>query len=292
MKKYYSPTKPYTRVKRPGALFRLFLLLSKPFIRPRVIRETPEPAVPVIYMANHANDFGPTAMRLAANRGLKTWSAAVMLSLKTAPAQIMKTTFPNARGALFPVCRLLSYMMAPVLGGIFKAAGVIPVYRDLRIKTTYSKTFETLDEGLDVLIFPDSIIPNPDNPFIDVMQKGAFKILSMCLKHKGCVPPVYPVYCCKALKTVVIGKPVSFDVSIPPDQSEKKTELEVGEEIKRLALTLPPHKTVGYSVLPKDIERIRKYMLPQEEKIYEALAKTPEYLALNGKKSRARNFKG
>ncbi|MDR2634649.1 MAG: hypothetical protein LBC13_01565, partial [Clostridiales bacterium] len=44
---------------------------------------------------------------------------------------------------------------------------------------------------------------------------------------------------------------------------------EVGAEIKRLALSLPPHKVTHYAAVPKDIKRVRKYLEGGENKIYD-----------------------
>ncbi|MDR3292911.1 MAG: hypothetical protein LBT20_02270 [Clostridiales bacterium] len=272
MKTYYSPTKPQTRIYHPHLFFKVAFFAGRLVKRPKVLIESPLPAEPVLFMANHANDYGPTAVMLALKkRKFRSWSSANMLSLKTAPDQIMKTIFPNARGVLKPVCRVMSYLMAPVMASMFKAAGVVPVYRDIRIKTTYTKTIETLKEGLDVVIFPESIVPNPENPYLDTLQKGAFKTLGFCKKYLGSVPKIYPVYCCRSLDTVVIGAPVIFDESLPVADAEEKATDEINAAVKRLGESLPPHKVTHYAVLPKNIDNIRKYMTYNEEKIYEQL---------------------
>jgi hypothetical protein len=240
-----------------------------------VIREAPIPSEPVIFIANHANDYGPMAMLFSAERSFRAWSSANMLSLKTAPDQIMKTIFPNAE-KLFPLCRVLSYLMAPVMCGIFKASGVIPVYRDIRVKTTFAKTIETLKEGLDVVIFPDSLIPDPDNEYMDTIQKGAFKTFGICRKHIGKAPYAVPVYCCKALDIVCVGTPIAFDTDLEDSEAEEKLIKQVGNEIKRLALSLPTHKVTHYAVMPRNIEKIKKYLTYNEEKIYNELLKNQE----------------
>jgi 1-acyl-sn-glycerol-3-phosphate acyltransferase len=161
--------------------------------------------------------------------------------------------------------------MAPAMAGMFKSTGVIPVYRDVRIKTTFSKSFETLGDGMDVVIFPESIVPNPENPYLDTMQRGAFKFIGLCKKYTGSVPKIYPTYCCKSLKTVLIGAPLTFDETIPTADAEEKLKSELNEAVKALAETLPKHKPTHYSYLPKNIDVLKKYMGIHEEEVYEML---------------------
>ena len=252
--------------------FKFLIKISKRVVRQKSIFTEPIPSVPVVYMRNHANDFGPSAMQFAIkNRPFKCWAISAMTDVKTAPNQIMKTIFPNARGLKWILARPLSYLMAPAMVAMFKAAGVIPVWRDQRLKMTYHLTFETLKSGGDVVVFPKCIVPREDNEFVDTFQKGAFKLFSLAKIFNAELPPVIPVYCCKKLKTVVFGKPLYFDTTLTPFEAENKLADEVALEIKRLALTLPKHKVTHYALHPKNIERIRKYFLPGEDKIYEAL---------------------
>jgi hypothetical protein len=90
----------------------------------------------------------------------------------------------------------------------------------------------------------------------------------MCRKNLDYVPTVYPVYCCRDLNTVCIGKALHFDTTIPVAEAEEKLEKEVGDEIKRLGDSLPPHKITHYATTPKNLDSIKKYMLPIDEKLY------------------------
>jgi hypothetical protein len=236
-------------------------------MRPKLTFSSPLPDEPVIFYSNHANDFGPGALVTAFTREFRSWISANMLKVKTAPAQIMKTTLPNFNKFTEPFLRLLSFGMGVALSVMFKAAGAIPVFHDLRLKTTFTKTAETLKEGLDVVIFPDSLLPNPGNPYIDKMQKGAFRILTYLKRCNLKVPPVYPVYACKALKTVLVGNPIRLEDGVTEDDIYNH----VDAEIKRLGESLPPHKIQPYAVMPKDISKIRKYFTVGDEKIYDEL---------------------
>ncbi|MDR2634887.1 MAG: 1-acyl-sn-glycerol-3-phosphate acyltransferase, partial [Clostridiales bacterium] len=192
MKKYYSPIKPYSKIRKPYLFFRLLKVLLKPFLKPRgVTFDEPFPSgQPIVIMANHANAYGPQIMQYALPRPFRTWTNAKMLSVKTAPKDLMKTVFCNAKGIVWVFCRMLSFAMGLVMSSVFRAAGAVPVYRNERIAITYRKTFETLKEGMDVLIFPDSLVRDPDNEFMDVMQKGAFKTFRLCLSENGYAPKV------------------------------------------------------------------------------------------------------
>jgi 1-acyl-sn-glycerol-3-phosphate acyltransferase len=274
MKKYYAPLKPYYKVPRPHLFFKAAFAIGGLFMKPKVILSEELPDEPVIFMANHAFDYGPRAMLFAQRvikRKFRTWSNANAITAKNAPNQMMKTTFPNVKKPLRYLVRLFSYVAAPVMGRAFKAAGVIPVYRDMRVKTTYTKTFESLKDGYDVVIFPDSIIPDPDNPYIDKVQRGAFKTFEMCRRFLNKTPKLYPVYACKALNTVCVGNALTFDTEIPAAEAEEKLEKALADEIKRLALALPPHKITHSNSIPKDLASVKKYLTYNEEKMYAQL---------------------
>ncbi|MDR2047609.1 MAG: hypothetical protein LBP79_06955 [Clostridiales bacterium] len=279
MKKYYSPLKPYSRVPRPHILFNAAFAVARLFVKPNVLLSEALPDEPVIFMANHAFDYGPRAMVFAGKRikrKFRTWSSFNTLSIKRAPNQMMKTTYPNVKKPWRYLARLSTYIVAPVLGLVFRAAGVIPVYRDMRIKTTYTKTFESLRTGYDVVIFPDSIIPDPENEFVDKTQKGAFKTFEMCRRFLGRAPKLYPVYCCKSLNTVSVGRPLTFDTEIPASEAEVKLEAEFREEMKRLGQALPPHKIIHAASIPKDYDSVKKYLTYNEEKMYAELNRPKE----------------
>ncbi|MDR2091391.1 MAG: hypothetical protein LBP62_07090 [Clostridiales bacterium] len=274
MKKYYAPLKPYYVIPRPHLFFKTAFAIGGLFMTPKVILSEELPDEPVIFMSNHAFDYGPRAMlfvQKVIKRKFRMWSNANAVTAKTAPDQMMKTTFPNVKKPLRYLARLFTYIAGPVIGLSFKAAGIIPVYRDMRVKTTYTKTFETLKAGYDVVIFPDSVIPDPDNPYLDKVQKGAFKTFDMCRRFLDKVPKLYPVYACKPLKTVCIGKGFTFDTSIPVAEAEEKLEKALSDEIKRLALSLPPHKIIHSNSIPKDLASVKKYLTYNEEKIYSKL---------------------
>jgi hypothetical protein len=210
-----------------------------------------------------------------------------MLSVKTAPRDLMKTVFCNAKGIFWFFARILSFGMGFAMSATFRASGAIPVYRNERIADTYSKTFETMREGLDVVIFPDSLVRNPENEFIDVMQKGAFKTFKLCVAETGSAPGVFPAYCCKSLNTVCFGNPLVFDTELPPYEAMQKLEREVGAEIKRLALTLPPHKVTHYAATPKNVSRVRKYLEGGENKIYDRVEEQQKNVAVNASETAA-----
>jgi hypothetical protein len=274
MKKYYAPLKPYYRIPRPHLLFKAIFAIGGLFLKPKVILSEELPDEPVIFMANHAFDYGPRAMLFAQKiikRKFRTWSNANAITAKNAPKQMMKVTFPNAKKPLSYFLWAFSFIAAPITARAFKATGVIPVYRDMRIKTTYTKTFESLKDGFDVVIFPDSVIPDPNNPYIDKVQRGAFKTFEMCRRFLDKIPKLYPVYACKSLNTVCIGNALTFDTTIPAKEAEEKLEKAMSEEVKRLALSLPPHKIVHANAVPKDFASVKRYLAFNEEKLYAQL---------------------
>ncbi|MDR3292910.1 MAG: hypothetical protein LBT20_02265 [Clostridiales bacterium] len=272
MKKYYSPTKPYATVKKHYPLFHTARFFLRPFLKPKLILSEPLPDEPVIFMANHARMFGPVAMLFARRRPFRAWSNANLVFVKTSPRHMMRAFIPNANGVERFFVRILASLIAPPLASALKATGTIPVYRDLRIRTTYDKTFETLKEGLDILIFPDSIFTDDENPYVGVLNDGAFKIFSLAATYYDITPPpVCPVYCCKDLKTVCIGNVLRYDTNIDPKTASENLKKAVSDGIKALGESLPPHKIIAAADVPNDPEKLKKYMTDAEIESYRRL---------------------
>lgn len=118
-------------------------------------------------------------------------------------------------------------LFAPIYPVVFRYAGLIPVYRGTKIKTTYEYTMQALDEDVSVIIFPE----NSENGYDELpaeFRRGFLLAARLYLKTRGADIPIYPVYYCPGRKKAYIGEPLYYG-----ELSECMTENEMCEEFVR-----------------------------------------------------------
>lgn len=262
MKRYYSSVKPYYKRRRLWLFNRLiakFMGLSyKNKIEVRF--KEPLPAGESVVLApNHAREFGPISIFYNYKRANRMWLNSNLLFVKDIPNHMMKDFFINEKGIKRVLCKILSYIVAPLLSSAFKSIEVIPVFRDARIKTTLKKTNETLISGMDVVIFPESNLPDKNYKYVNKLQEGFAFSAQYYYSETGRRLKYYPTYVCKSLKIISIGRPVEYD----PDANFRKERVRISkhimDEIEQLAAELPSHEITPYGEIPKSEEAMNEY---------------------------------
>ena len=107
---------------------------------------------------------------------------------------------------------LVSYLLAPLGAYLFSSVEAIPAYFDKRASITIRKSEETLEEGKNIVIFPEN--RTPFSPYNEDFSSG-FIFTARRYYHKtGKRLLFYPVFCCKEQRVISVGKPIRYD----PDQ--------------------------------------------------------------------------
>ena len=231
-------------------LYRFIKVIVTTFFRKRKyigIENLPNEACLVI--GNHAQMNGPLASECYYPRKNKTWCIGQMMNIKEAPSYSYDDFWPNKNWFNKPIYKVLSYIISPIMVYVLSKADTIAVYKDARLMKTYRDTINSLDEGYDVVIFPEyrdlynEIINDFLDKYIDV-AKLYYKKTNKCLYF-------VPQYQADKLKTIVFGKPIKFDPNIEMDEQRKIINDYLKDEITRIAKELPRHKVVPYLNLKK-----------------------------------------
>ncbi len=207
------------------------------------------PEDPAVIVGNHTQMNGPIACELYFPRERYTWCAGEMMHLKEVPAYAYRDFWSGKPKAVRWFFKLLSYVIAPLSVCVFNHANTIGVYHDTRILSTFKNTVSRLQEGADVVIFPEHDVPY--NHIICEFQDRFIDLARLYYKRTGIAIAFVPLYIAPSLKKMYLGKPVRFCPENPMDQERRRICQYLMKEITGIACSLPLHTVVPYSNKPK-----------------------------------------
>lgn len=217
------------------------------------------PDEPVILVANHAQMNGPIASELYAPGEHYTWCAAQMMHLKEVPKYAFQDFWSKKPRYSLWFYKILSYLIAPLSVCVFNNANTIGVYHDIRLMNTFKSTLQRLQEGANVVIFPEH--DQPHNHIVYDFQRNFVDVAKLYYKRTGREVCFVPVYIAPARKQMHIGQPIRFCPDTPIDQERERICSHLMEQITTLAVSLPEHTVVPYRNGPR---RQRGSNIPKE----------------------------
>lgn len=169
-----------------------------------------EPPKKCLLIGNHNGAGGPFSFRTFWRHRFMTWGAHPMCE-----------GFKNRRRYLYHIFyrqklgygRIRAFLSSIGFGVISKLAygfaGIIPIYYDNRLFLTYKYSFECLDKGVSVFIFPEDSTEGYKER-IEKFMPGFLHLSRLYYKKYGVDLPIYTLYYNKKPKTIVIGKPMYY----------------------------------------------------------------------------------
>ncbi len=207
------------------------------------------PQGPCILVGNHSQMYGPIAAELYMPRTSYIWCVGEMMDRREVPAYAFRDFWSMKPRALHWFYRLLSHIIAPVAEYIFTRAHTIPVYHDMRIMTTLRQSLARLNEGADLVIFPEK--NEPWNGILCRFQENFAELAVLCHRRTGKALRFVPMYIAPRLKSIHFGKPVTYDPGASPEEEKKRICEAMMNGITSLAAGLPEHTVVPYLNIPK-----------------------------------------
>ncbi len=222
------------------------------------------PEEPCIIVSNHCKLNGPAAGTLYFPEPRYIWCTWEMMDLKEVPAYAFQDFWSHKPKWSHWLYRLLSYFIAPFCVCLFTYGPSIAVYRDQRVISTFRETIHRLQEGSNVIIFPEHHAPydHIHNDF----QNGFVDVARSYYKQTGKALQFVPMYLAPELHKMVLGEPIAYDPQAPHRGQRQRICDYLMAEISSIACSLPRHKVVPYPNLPK-----KKYVynIPEEETPHE-----------------------
>ncbi len=235
-------------------IIRFFTWLFYPHIK--VVGRENLPDEPCIVVGNHAKMNGPIGCELYFPGKYYIWTAGEMMNVKDVPAYAYKDFWGGKPAWCKWFFKLLSYFIAPLAVCIFNNAHCIGVYHDMRVMSTFRETIRRLQEGTNIIIFPEHYTPH--NNVVWEFQDRFIDVAKMYYKRTGKDLSFVPLYTAPNLRSMFIGKPVKFNHEADFDEERKRIINAMMDGVTALAEAQPVHTVVPYPNIPKKDYPINK----------------------------------
>lgn len=227
----------------------IFRLVRRLYPKMEIVGAENLPDEPAVIVANHAQMNGPIACELYFPKLRYTWCAAEMMRLKEVPAYAYRDFWLQKPKGVRWLYRLASYAIAPLSVLLFNNANTIGVYHDARALSTFRETVSRLEEGADVVIFPER--DEKFNSIIYHFQEGFVDLARPYFRKTGKAVCFVPMYIAPKLKKMVIGPALRYCPENPIAQERRRVCDAMMQEITRMAQELPEHTVIPYRNIPK-----------------------------------------
>lgn len=215
----------------------------------QVVGQENLPEEPVIIVGNHCQMNGPIVSELYLPGDLYIWCAGEMMKIKEVPAYAFRDFWSQKPKWTHPFYKLLSYLIAPLAVCVFNNARTIGVYHDARILSTFKNTVKRLQEGANMVIFPEHDVKH--NNIIYDFQDKFIDVARLYFKKTGKALSFVPMYIAPKLKKVYLGEPIRFRPEAPMDAERSRIRNALMEAITRTARSLPEHTVIPYRNIPR-----------------------------------------
>lgn len=145
--------------------------------------------------------------------------------------------------------KILSYVIALPASYYLSRGDTLAVYKDARLLATYKETMVKLEEGNNIIIFPEC--HEDFNDIVNEFQDKFVDVAKLYYKKTGKTLEFVPMYNAAKIKKIVLGKPIKYDPNIDMNEQRKIICDYLKEEITRIAKELPRHKVIPFKNIKK-----------------------------------------
>ena len=236
--------------KKPSFLYKFIKWVVDLFYpKMQIVGAENLPNEPCIIVGNHTQMNGPICAELYCPGNCYTWCAGQMMHLKDVPEYAFRDFWSQKPKWTHPWFKLLSYLIAPLSVVVFTNAHTIGVYHDTRLIGTFKNTVKRLQEGNNIVIFPEHDVKY--NHILYDFQDRFIDVAKLYDKKTGKELQFVPLYIAPKLKQIHLGKPTRFDPNVPMDEERRRICRYLMDEITNIAVSLPEHTVVPYRNIPK-----------------------------------------
>lgn len=218
---------------------------------PRITIEGLEklPKEPCIIVGNHSQMNGPICGELYFPGKRKIWCAWQMMYRKEVPAYAFADFWSKKPRWTHWFYKMLSHIIAPISVCVFNNAYTIPVYHDTRVMITFKKTIKELEDGGNVIVFPECY--EPYNHIVNRFQNHFVDVARLYYKRTGKRLQFVPLYISPKRRTMYFGRPICYSEECSAEQQREEIADYLMKEITSIAVALPHHQVVPYANVSK-----------------------------------------
>lgn len=236
--------------KKTSLTFRVIKFLLRLFYGGVTIQGMEKlPDTDAVIVANHTQMNGPIVGELFLPESVYIWCAGQMMDAKEVPGYAFQDFWSQKPAWTHPFYKVLSYLITPLAVCIFNNARTVPVWHDSRVITTFKQTVKHLEQGKNILIFPEK--DEKGNNILYKFQENFIDVAKLYHKRTGRSLTFVPMYIAPRLRKAYIGEGVAFDPEQPIAQERPRISAYLFAQITRIARDLPEHTVVPYRNIPK-----------------------------------------
>lgn len=214
------------------------------------------PEEPCVIVGNHCHANGPVAAELYTPGSHYTWCIGEMMHWKEVAPYAYQDFWAQKPKSVRWIYKILSYLITPISVVVFNNACTIPVYHDARLITTFRQSVEKLQEGSNIVIFPECY--EEHNNIVHEFQDKFIDLARFYYKKTGKELCFVPMYLAPRLSRMVYGKPIRFRADAPIAEERRRICTALMDGITEIAISLPEHTVVPYpnisqKLYPKNI---------------------------------------
>ena len=190
--------------------------------RPKFIYLGEEVQSGAVIVCNHEGTDSPMAWEMYSGKAVSFWGAYQMNSgLRKMYPYHSKVYFHQKKGWNLFGARMFCLIASPLTNMFYKGLHVISTYPDVRFTKTISESLETLEQGRNIVIFPEK----SDNGYQATLEgfHGGVALFLQASMKKGKDISVFPSYFNKEKNICIVGNSVKY--------SELKNGVENKEEV-------------------------------------------------------------
>lgn len=197
-------------VKRGKPWFRFMKSLTlKRYKKPKFVYLGEEIGTGGIILSNHEGTDSPMSLELYLDKPIRMWGAHEMNSgvVKMYKYQ-SRVYYHEKKHWNLHLARLFCLIASPITNLFYKGLNLISTYRDTRFRRTLRESISALQEGYNIVIFPEDSAKG----YLEELEGffAGFVLLAEACKRKGMDLPIYVTYFRKKDLTYIIDKPVLY----------------------------------------------------------------------------------
>ena len=199
------------------------------------IREEAKNSGAIVYICRHRNAIGPVACLCVLPLGARPWAFAPFMDVKSCRDHLASYTFPVKWKLTPALSRILAAVLGPLFAKLVCSTGAIPVYRNsLKVRETYQQSLKALEEGDQLLIFPD-INYDEKSGETGELYEGFLLLEQLWNRKTGEHIQFVPVNISVNNRTLTIGKGISFSGARPYREEKDEIIKRLGDTINAMA---------------------------------------------------------
>lgn len=224
-------------------------LLYAFYPRYTMVGEANIPDEPCVIIGNHAQIHGPIACELYMPENTYCWCAGQMMVKEEVPEYAYKDFWSYKPKWTKWFYKIAAHLGAPLSVLIFNNARTIPVWHDRRIVKTFRMSEEKLEEGCNVVIFPE--YDDGKSDLVSSFNDGFAELARFYYRHYGKILNFVPMYVSPRLRRIQFGNPISYDPDSVSTEERHRISEYLRSEVRLIAKSIEKHKVVPYRNVKK-----------------------------------------